>query len=259
MNPSPRTTVPDLLLERYRLGELSAAESAALRERIAADPALAARLAALDASDAEVRERYPAVEMARMIRARASVEGARAPRLARRALWLAPAAALILVAVALAPLVGRLRPAPVDGVKGPGPTLVVHRKTPTGSELLETGAAARKGDLLRVGYRAAGRRFGVIVSVDGRGTVTQHLPPGGEKAEALAQGETALLPFAFELDDAPSWERFYLVTSDAPFDVAPVRSAAAAAARVPGPGKPPALALPAGLSQTAFALRKESR
>ena len=41
----------------------------------------------------------------------------------------------------------------------------------------------RKGDTLQLGYVAAGKRFGVIASIDARGTVTLHLPetpgPGG--------------------------------------------------------------------------------
>jgi hypothetical protein len=47
------------------------------------------------------------------------------------------------------------------------------------------------------------------------------------------------LPVAFELDATPGFERFVFVTSDAPFDTAPV----VAALRRDGPPLPPDLTL----------------
>ena len=45
-----------------------------------------------------------------------------------------------------------------------------------GSEELQRGAVVRQGDEIRVGYRASGRAYGAILSIDGRGNLTQHLP-----------------------------------------------------------------------------------
>jgi hypothetical protein len=59
--------VSDLKLERYRLGELPAEERNALEVRLQADPALRARLEALEASDASIlRETPPEVFAARL-------------------------------------------------------------------------------------------------------------------------------------------------------------------------------------------------
>ena len=66
--------------------------------------------------------------------------------------------------------------------------LVLHRRVADGSEELQRGATAREGDQIRVGYRASGRRFGAILSIDGRGTLTQHLPGAGEQAAAAPAG-----------------------------------------------------------------------
>jgi len=77
---------------------------------------------------------------------------------------------------------------PGDRVKGLEPTLLLFRKTPEGSEPLKDGAAARAGDLIRIGYRAAGQRWGVIVSVDGRGVVTRHLPRERARTLRVADG-----------------------------------------------------------------------
>ena len=147
--------------------------------------------------------------------------------------------------------------APTERLKGLKPTLALYRRTAEGSEALADGDLARAGDLIRVGYRAAGRRFGVILSLDGRGRVTLHLPREGRQAAPLLAGEMVLLDHAFELDDAPRWERFYFVTADAPFAVPPVLEDARHAAE--GGSPPLSLKLPRTLEQSAFSLEKEVR
>ncbi|MDE2734261.1 MAG: ActD-like protein, partial [Gemmatimonadota bacterium] len=74
--------------------------------------------------------------------------------------------------------------------------------------------------------RSGGLQFGAILSVDGRGTVTQHLPATGTEAVPLAAQDT--LDVAYELDDAPRWERFYLVAADRRFELATVKTKLAA-------------------------------
>jgi hypothetical protein len=149
-----------------------------------------------------------------------------------------------------------------ERIKGLRPALSLFRKTAAGSEALADGDRARQGDVIRVGYRASGRRYGVIVSLDGRGAVTRHLPEQGRLAAALEGGEVVLLAHAYELDDAPAWERFYFVTADEPFEVEAVEDAArrarvehaAAVAQAPE-----ALRLPKPLEQASFLLTKETR
>jgi hypothetical protein len=114
----------------------------------------------------------------------------------------------------------------MERIKGQGPQLKLYRKTADGSEALEDGTRVFRGDVVRIGYQAAGRAYGVIVSVDGRGTVTLHLPHQGKQSVPLENDGQVLLDFALELDDAPRWERFYFVTSDASFDATPVLRAA---------------------------------
>ena len=121
---------------------------------------------------------------------------------------------------------------------------MVFRKLAGGHERLEDGALARKGDLVQIAYRSAGLAYGAIFSVDGRGAVTRHLPAAGEQAVPLAKRDT--LDFAYELDDAPRWERFYLVASDRPFGLSAVREELAH-------GDP---ALPDGLRLHLFTLKK---
>ncbi|HEY0840889.1 MAG TPA: ActD-like protein, partial [Vulgatibacter sp.] len=99
------------------------------------------------------------------------------------------------------------------------------------------------------------KRFGVIVSLDGAGAVTLHLPASGNASAALdAQGATPL-PQAYELDDAPSFERFVLVASDSPFEVDTVLQAARTLVSGADAATSP-LALPEGLEQTSVVVRK---
>jgi len=109
-------------------------------------------------------------------------------------------------------------------LKGFEPTLALFRRTEHGAEPLKPGTVVKPGDVVRIGYRTGGRAFGAILSVDGSGNVTRHWPTSGDVAVRLGKGET-LLPGAFELDAAPDYERFYLITSEKPFDLKPVLEA----------------------------------
>jgi hypothetical protein len=146
-------------------------------------------------------------------------------------------------------------PEPSVRVKGLEPHLSLHRRTPTGSEALSDGDLAGKGDLIRIGYQAAGRPYGVILSIDGRGAVTRHLPERGDTAAHLAN-EPSLLDHAYELDDAPLFERFYFVSSDAPFEVEPVLGAARRLAGAGPSARAEPLELPDGFKQHVVSLSK---
>ncbi len=143
-----------------------------------------------------------------------------------------------------------------DRVKGEASSLMLYRKDDAGVELLSDGAPVRRGDLIRIAYRAAGPCFGVIVSIDGAGVVTRHLPVDAESAAPMRPGEATPLDTSYELDDAPKWERFFLVTGETAFDVRAVLDAARGAAAGAGADPPAALALPPGLHQSSFLLRK---
>jgi hypothetical protein len=242
--------IPDLVLERYRLDELPETSARAVAQMVAADPALQARLDALARSDADIRAQYSPL---------ISIHDRRAPsrRLVVRALTAATLGATALLVFAALPRTPS-QPTVTERIKGGRPSLALYRRTPSGSERLADGDVARTGDLLRVGYASAGRAYGVIFSIDGRGTVTLHLPPAGDESASLEKilvpGKPILLDRAYELDDAPRIERFYFVTGARPFAVAPVLAAARAAAAAPEK-----LPLPAGLEQVTFAIQKEAR
>jgi len=244
--------LPDVVLERYRLQEMTPADRATIAARIARDPDLRARLASLDESDAAL-----GAETERIAR-RLPAPAATIRR--RPLIWVMPVA-VAAAALAIVVIARSTPPAPasLDRIKGAEigaqPGLALYRRTADGSERLADGAIARPGDVIRVGYHAAGRAYGAIVSIDGRGAVTMHLPSDGTRAAALQSASTVLLDKAYELDDAPKWERFYFVAGASPFELGAVVAAVRAAAQSPAAAHLP---LPAGLDQSTFTLQKES-
>jgi hypothetical protein len=259
MKPDPS----DLTLERYALRELSPEQLAALDARRETDPALRARLDALHADNAAFLAAHPPQRLV----ARLLPQPSMAPRMWMAAPMLAAALGLWFV---MRPATGEpeglpalpeaaevAAPAPIEPsrVKGTAPKLRVHRAANGGSQPLADGAAAHRGDVLQLTY-TAGRGYGVILSIDGRGTVTPQLGAPGAPSPTLDPGGAAL-PDAYELDDAPAFERFILVTADAPFAVDPVFAAARSLAADPTRAAQAPLSLPAGLDQSSVIVRKE--
>ena len=254
--------IPDLILEQYRLGELPRAEADRVSRLLAEDPALRERHEALDRSDEEIARAYPAGWFAQRIRARLPAPAAGAPFGWRVPLAIAATVALVILVVPrwMAPPRGDIAPAvSVDRIKGLKPSLAIYRRTSTGSETLADGSVARPGDHLRVAYTGAGKAYGVILSIDGRGAVTVHLPPVGERAAPLKAGSAILLDQAYELDDAPGWERFYFVTGDTPFAMADVVKAARKTAAGGARATPAPLPVSRELTQSTFSIQKEVR
>lgn len=208
--------VPDLLVERLAAGALEPSRAAEVRARLEAEEGGLERLDALKADGEALLARVPPRVFAARVEQRARAE---APRV-RWGFALGPALAVALAAVVVTPrILTPTDPVEFDGVRAKGsPQLQVHR---LGDEApLPDGAPARSGDLLQVSYTASGAAYGAILSVDGRGTVTWHLPGRGARATRLLPGGGVPLENSYELDDAPSFERFVFVTGsyDFPLD-----------------------------------------
>jgi hypothetical protein len=254
--------VPDLLLERYLLRELPRVETEDLERQLEGDASLRARLRALEESNQAIRHSYPAAWLAEQVNARLeSAGGVRTHRPLRAIYWAVPAgvAAVVILLVAVVPRTAESPDGDGDRIKGLGPSLALYRRIPGGSETLADGDVAHAGDTVRIGYRAAGRAFGAILSIDGRGTVTWHLPPDGGRAVPLKRDPTVLLDTAYELDDAPTFERFYFITGAAAFDAGSIAEAARRAAAKDRRRPPDVLDVPDELEQSTFSLQKEDR
>jgi len=260
------TPVPELLLEQLALGEIEPADERWLRSQLDAAE-IERRIAALRAADARFHAQHPAEPILNAIDAKLRIERAKRDVDARSKL---PMRALLpSLAVIGCALFFLARPATNDSVgprielpekiliKGLAPHLVLYRRVGERADTLSDGAEARRGDMLQVGYVAAQAEHGVIVSIDGAGAVTLHFPDS-EVASTQLQGKgEQLLMHAYELDAAPSFERFVFVTGKKPIDVTKVLEAARSLARTPARAQRAALSLESGLAQHAVTLVKE--
>lgn len=260
--------VTDLALEQYRLNELPRADAERVQRVLDTDASVRGRLAAIAQSDEVLARQYPHAWLASRIRARAAGRGTVVlPR--RPTFWWAWPLGLATASLALlftlpGSVVSPYLPTTVSNTedsrpKGVKPALAVYRRTARGSETMADGAVARAGDLLRLGYAPVTQAYGVIVSVDGRGTVTRHLPANGARAALLGHDRLNLLDAAYELDDAPGWERFYFVTADTQFDLEPIVTAVGQLAARDLHHPPGLLPLGREFSQAMFLVQKEAR
>jgi hypothetical protein len=225
-----KTRVPDLLVEQLRLGELSPAEADRVRAQLEEDDD--PRLESLKASDAEILDAHPPEVMARRIKARLDALEPEAEPGFRWPLWATGGLMAAAAAVALVLLLPTDDPSVVappgttvaindsggERIKGDA-AIVLERQRGTRAETLLADADVSPGDTLQVSYRSGGWEHGVLVSLDGAGAVTLHFP-ADETASTQLQ-KTAVL-HAFELDDAPDFERFILFTAHEPLDAAAI-------------------------------------
>jgi hypothetical protein len=232
---------PDLFVEQALLGERDA------------NPADAARVAQLADSNVDILKRYPPRVIAIRVRGHRQ-KVARAWALGGS---LVAVAAAVTIAVLPAPVSQPNRESMEDDVrlKGLEPQLDVFRVGDAGAEVLAPEASAHQGDRLQLSYNAGGADYGVVLSVDGRGTVTVHLPLSGNQAAELSPEGDTILGSSYALDDAPAYERFFLVTSDEPFSLSAVTSAAKQLAQS-GRAESAPLSLPSTFDQTSFLVLK---
>ena len=233
---------PDLFVEQALLGE---------RE---ANPADAARVAQLAESNADILKRYPPRVVGMRVRGHRQ-KAARAWAFGGSLVVVAAALTLFVIPTPVSQTVQPVDDGSGTRLKGLEPTLHLFRVTDAGAEQLAPETSAHEGDRLQVSYIAAGANYGMVLSIDGRGTVTVHLPLAGTEAAPLSKEGDTTLGSSYALDDAPAYERFFLVTSDQPFPVSTVTTAANQLAKG-GHADQGQLSLPANLHQTPFLLLK---
>jgi hypothetical protein len=248
------------LLERYLAGELPADEASQLEARLPAEPRLAQRLAALREDDARALAGHPPEVVAREIGRRLRIEAFGAAMRKRRRrfdpgpmIWLVPAPIALAVLLAVVRQGGGTSPAQEPDeirTKGLEPHLNVYLAGGPAPVLLKAGARVKGHDVVQVAVVAPGRLWACVVSVDAQGGATLHAPPA-----PVGNGELRL-PSSFELDEAPGFERFFLVYGGGPFDERTILEAARALARDPAAARSSPLSLPAGLSQSDLLLDK---
>ncbi len=239
MSPDQKS---DLILERFLLGELPPKTHDTLEAALLDDPQLCRRLDELRRSNQAILDRYPPELITGQLRQRIekTVDINKRKRLRRlpTALKIAPLLAavwliFILVLPDRDPLAMANHPANLtipdekddvtiakgSKIEPSKPRLIIYQKISRDqiSEIV-ADSLLQPGDLIQIGYIPGNARYGMIFSIDGRKTVTLHHPDSEDDNTALTpSGKQFLVPSAYELDDAPAFERFFFITSDQPF------------------------------------------
>ena len=97
-------------------------------------------------------------------------------------------------------------------------SLEVWKKTGDSAVQMVNLGEAREGDEIQLRYRVPQKCFGMLISMDGNGTITMHMGEGNKSVE-LEPGKMTTLPFAYKLDNAPKFEKFFLLTSQNSFEI----------------------------------------
>lgn len=265
------TSLPDWLVERAALDEVDPAH----RPRLdAADPKeLAARIAKLRDDNRTELAGYPPGPAIAQIEARArkqrDAKRRRTWSLVGMAAGMAAIAAVVGLGVIARPdSTDRIDPDPHpasdpsgDGIREKGGArLLAFRQAGDHAERLEPDTLVKPGDVIQLRYNAGGHRYGIIASVDGSGVVTLHYPTSEDappEATAVAS-KTTSLSASYALDDAPGFERFIIITADAPIDL-PHTLAALRDFAHRSDSAEAKLDLPRGMHQWSLRLRKPDR
>ena len=103
-------------------------------------------------------------------------------------------------------------------IKGFSARMEVWKKTGDSAVQMENLGEAREGDEIQLRYAVAEKCFGLLFSMDGNGTITMHMGHGNRAVE-LEPGKMTTLPFAYKLDNAPKFEKFFFLTSKNEFEL----------------------------------------
>jgi hypothetical protein len=247
--------IPDWKLERFLTGDLPEEEMNKLRELEANDAVFANRVKMLREDNKAILSKLPFETLAANLGTDAAEEGRAnlgtgaagnaVKNAVRFTLVKFAAAAMFVFAVALTAFFAQRETsvmnervggdvAAVNGsqntqvalaetqsdtrIKGLDARMEVWKKTPAGIVQLNDLDSVGEGDEIQLRYAVPEKCFGLLFSMDGNGALTLHMGDG-VKAIELAPGKMNSLPFAYKLDDAPYFEKFFFVTSPKEFAV----------------------------------------
>ena len=225
--------ISDFKLERYLLGDLPEGEMQALREREACDEIFAARVREMREQGERFLAENPFSAIEDKLKNAERLEIL--PNRSFNTLWLKIAAALVIALGVFFAVVLNRNVATYEGsgtsmevaladtddgtrIKGMSASLEVWKKTGDSAVQMVNLGDAFEGDEIQLRYRVPQKCFGMLFSMDGNGTITMHMGEG-DKAIELEPGKMTTLPFAYKLDNAPKFEKFFLLTSEKAFEI----------------------------------------
>ena len=255
--------VSTLLLERYRIGEVTVEEKIRVEEAIAKDASLSAVLTDLDRADIDFFHRFPQEAFFSSDRIINKSPRSAFPRRILNRLRAAPmlvwgfSAAVLVLSISI-PLLVLKNSSHIEfgdrmkGAAGSEPFTAAFSGGIADNNSIELSvyirgnmagegirlidhSSVREGNTVQLVYRVLGdnlnEKYGVIFSIDGRSHVTLHYPYNTRQDTQLVSGRNVPLDEAYTLDDAPLYEIFFFVMGDTPMDTRNILTAAKQLAR----------------------------
>lgn len=225
--------ISDFKLERYLLGELPEKEMREFQERELSDEIFAARVAEMRLQGKRFVAENPFEALEAKMDEADEVTNDNGNVIS--GVWLKVAAALVIALGVFSMVIlnrdvstydsnaasMEVAMADVDNgtrIKGMQASLEVWKKTGDSAVQMVNLGNAYEGDEIQLRYRVPQKCFGMLISMDGNGTVTMHMGEGNSAIE-LEPGKMTTLPFAYKLDNAPKFEKFFLLTSQNSFAI----------------------------------------
>lgn len=227
--------ISDFKLERYLVGDLSAEEMQEIRRRKETDGILRTRLQVMSEDGKRILAENPFSQLEPRLDEMDSA-GGRLVSFPRSVMKVAAAIVVALGIFSTVLMMSNDRDLGVGNVesrgtevalmelgndtriKGMDVRMEVWKKSGDTAIQMENMGEAREGDELQLRYSVPQKCYGLLFSMDGNGVLTVHLGNGAGSV-ALEPGQMVTLPFAYKLDNAPYFEKFYLMTSEKTFAV----------------------------------------
>lgn len=221
--------IQNFKLERYLLGDLSEDEMKKLQQLEATDVSFAARVNFLRKQNKQILEECPFSELSKK-------QPLQLKPKSFRGYMLKIAAAIVIVTgifVATFNFTSDIYKSQNNSneqnlafandnygerLKGMNAKIEVWKKLGDSAVQMQNMDLAHEGDELQLRYLVPQKCYGLMFSLDGFGAITIHMG-NAEKAILLEPGKIMSLPFAYKLDNAPYFEKFFLLTSNAPFEI----------------------------------------
>lgn len=201
----------NLKLEQYVLGELPPEEMQAIES----NPEYMSQIEEIKASNDEFFNKFNVEELVSNAKEKANESKIiKFPSKAVTAIT-AIAACFILTINILPGLLGN-KDDEIIYLKGRN-KIEVYKKVGDDVEKLRNLDTVKENDQLQLSYSST-EEYGVIFSVDGLNNITFHYPDDYRTSRSLDIGSEIIIPSSYILDNAPYFEKFYLVTSKDSFD-----------------------------------------
>lgn len=218
--------IPSRILEGINNSELDAKDYYEVYGKEEIDSALKE----LQKSDAEILTKYTPEAMHKAVDSKLNKKNnvIRIPTSAFRMVTYAAAAVFIAAIAIPVGLTSYKAKTPTETIRSKGPassyskeqSLLLYKQNGKTAEPIQEGYIAKEGDRIQIAYQAGQNDYGIIFSVDGNGNITRHFPEDSWTSEQLKHSKDGIpLDFSYELDNAPDFECFILVSSNEKFSL----------------------------------------